>query len=374
MHYDVIVIGTGAFGAATLYQLAKRGVKVAGIDRYAPPHDRGSSHGDTRITRQAIGEGAAYVPLALRSHQIWRELEAHSGVSLFNACGMLMLSDSRQATRGHGTVDFAGQTAALAQQFGIAHSVLGADEIRHRFPQFTGYGDHAVGYYEPGAGYVRPERAIEVQLALARQAGADFYPNTPVTSLEAYAGGVRVHTANGSFSAGQVICCAGMWSGKLLQGGYEQVLKVSRQKLYWFELDRPELFAKEAQVYIMLDADADSCYGFPPLPGENAIKIAAEDYDDRSDPDLLNREITAAEADAMYEKYVAPKLAGVSRRLLKAKVCAYTITPDFNFLIEAHPQLPGVTVVSACSGHGFKHSAAVGEALAQRYCGEDALL
>lgn len=371
MHYDVIVIGAGAFGAATLYQLAKRGVRVAGIDQFSPPHDMGSSHGDTRITRQAIGEGAAYVPLALNAHRIWRELEAASGESLFNACGMLLLSDSRLPTRGHGTPDFAGQTAALAQRFGIAHSLLDAGEIARRFPQFAGYGQHAVGYYEPGAGYVRPERAIAVQLQLARDAGAALHINTRVLSLESFAGGVRVHTDGGTLTAGRVISCAGMWSGKLLQGRYAPYLKVSRQKLYWFELDQPALFAGEAPVYIMLDADADSCYGFPPLPGENAIKIAAEDYEDSGDPDLLQRHISQAEADAMYDKYVAPRMAGVSRRLLKSSVCAYTVTPDFNFLIDEHTELPGVTVVSACSGHGFKHSAAVGEALAMRYCGED---
>ncbi|MYM21841.1 N-methyl-L-tryptophan oxidase [Duganella sp. FT135W] len=372
MHYEVIVVGMGAFGAATLYQLAQRGVRVAGVDRFAPPHDQGSSHGDTRITRQAIGEGAAYVPLALNAHRIWRDLEAHSGVPLLEACGMLMLSDSRVATRGHGTADFAGETAAMARRFGIEHALLDAAAIAQRFPQFTGYGPHAVGYYEPGAGYVRPERAIEVQLKLARQAGAELFTNTQVTAIESYAGGVRVRTATGVLTADRVISCAGMWSAGLLGGPFPQLLKVCRQKLYWFELDEPERFATNAPVYILLDggADTSSCYGFPPVRGENAIKIATEQYADICDPENLDRHITQADAEAMYEQHVAGRLAGVSRRLLKSKVCTYTITPDFNFLIDEHPELPGVTVVSACSGHGFKHSAAVGEALAMRYCGD----
>jgi monomeric sarcosine oxidase len=372
MHYDVIVIGLGAMGAATLYQLARRGVRVAGIDQFAPPHDQGSSHGDTRITRLAIGEGAAYMPLALNSHRIWRELEARSGVPLLETCGMLMLSDSRNATRGHGTADFAGQTAALAQSFGIQHSLLDAAQIGQRFPQFTGYGPHTVGYFEPGAGYVRPERAIAVQLQLARQAGAAIYLNTPVSSLTADAGGVRVQTSSGTLSAGRVICCAGMWSGALLGGQFKQLLKVCRQKLYWFELDEPARFAAAAPVYILLQggADTDSCYGFPPLPGENAIKIATEQYTDLCDAAAVDRSISAADAEAMYQQHVAGRLAGVSSRVLKSRVCTYTITPDFNFLIDEHPELPGVTVVSACSGHGFKHSAGVGEALAMRYCGE----
>lgn len=370
MHYEVIVVGMGAFGAATLYQLAQRGVRVAGVDRFAPPHDQGSSHGDTRITRQAIGEGAAYVPLALNAHRIWRDLEAQSGVPLLEACGMLMLSDSRVASRGHGTADFAGQTAALAQRFGIAHELLDAPALAQRFPQFTGYGPHALGYYEPGAGYVRPERAIQVQLQLARQAGADVFPNRPVTSIESFAGGVRVHTAAGTLTANRVISCAGMWSAGLLGGPFRQLLKVCRQKLYWFELDEPQRFAANAPVYILFDGDTDSCYGFPPIPGENAIKIATEAYADICDPENVDRSISLADADAMYDRHLAGRLAGVSRRLLKSKVCTYTITPDFNFLIDEHPELPGVTMVSACSGHGFKHSAAVGEALAMRYCGD----
>lgn len=373
MHYDVIVVGLGAMGAATLYQLAQRGVRVAGIDRYAPPHDQGSSHGDTRITRLAIGEGAAYIPLAQNSHRIWRELEAKTGVPLFEQCGMLMLSDSRVATRGHGTQDFAGQTAALAQAYGIEHALLDADAIAQRFPQFTGYGPHAVGYYEPGAGYVRPERCIDVQLQLARQAGAELHLNTQVLSLTPRAGGgVQVQTAASTLTADRVISCAGMWSGKLLGGPFSKLLKVSRQKLYWFALDEPQRFAPSSPVFIRLDAGADSnsCYGFPPLPGENAIKIATEDYADLSDPDNLDRNISAADAEAMYQQHVEGRLAGVSNRVLKAKVCAYTITPDFNFVIDTHPELPDVTVVSACSGHGFKHSAGVGEALAKRYCGE----
>lgn len=373
MHYDVMVVGLGAMGAATLYQLARRGVRVAGIDRYAPPHDQGSSHGDTRITRLAIGEGVAYMPLALNSHRIWRALEAQTGVPLFEQCGMLMLSDSRVATRGHGTPDFAGQTAALARTHGIAHALLDADAIARRFPQFTGYGPHAVGYYEPGAGYVRPERCIEVQLRLARQDGAALHLNTQVQSLAPRAGGgVQVLTAAGALTANRVICCAGMWNGKLLGGPFSSLLKVSRQKLYWFALDEPQRFAAGAPVFIRLDAgaDSDSCYGFPPLPGENAIKIATEDYSDLSDPDQVLRSVDPAEADAMYRRHVAGRLVGVSSRLLKAKVCTYTITPDFNFLIDSHPALPDVTVVSACSGHGFKHSAGVGEALAKHYCGE----
>lgn len=372
MHYDVIVIGLGAMGAATLYQLAKRGVRVAGVDRYAPPHDQGSSHGDTRITRQAVGEGAAYVPLALNSQRIWRELEAQSGEALFEACGMLMLSSSQEPTRGHGTADFGGETAALAERFGIEHSLLDARGIRAAFPQFGGFGDEATAYYEPGAGYVRPERAIDVQVRLAEQLGATVQTDTQVTLIDADAKGVRVQTRLGTLTADKAIVCVGMWTGKLLGASVDGLLKVCRQQLVWFELDEPERFAAGSPVYILLHgaADTDSCYGFPPLPGENAIKIATEQYLEGCDPDTVDRSVSQADIDALYDAHVAGRLLGVSRRVLKSKVCTYTITPDFNFIIDAHPQMANVTLVSACSGHGFKHSAGIGEALAMHHCGE----
>ncbi|MCW2295014.1 monomeric sarcosine oxidase [Pseudomonas sp. BIGb0408] len=372
MHYDVIVIGLGAMGAATLYQLARRGVRVAGVDRHAPPHDQGSSHGDTRITRQAVGEGAAYVPLALNSQRIWRELEAQSGESLFEACGMLMLSSSQAPTRGHGTPDFGGETAALAKRFGIEHSLLDATGIRARFPQFAGFSEEASGYYEPGAGFVRPELAIDVQLRLAERLGATLHTNTPVTAIESVGQGVRVQTSSGTLTADKAIVCAGMWTGRLLGAPVEGLLKVCRQQLVWFELDEPERFAAGSPVYILLHgaADTDSCYGFPPLPGENAIKIATEQYLESCDPDALDRSVRQADIDALYDAHVAGRLLGVSKRVLKSKVCTYTLTPDFNFIIDAHPHLANVTLVSACSGHGFKHSAGIGEALAMHHCNE----
>ena len=150
------------------------------------------------------------------------------------------------------------------------------------------------------------------------------------------------------------------------------LLKVCRQQLVWFELDEPERFAADSPVYILLHgaADTDSCYGFPPLPGENAIKIATEQYLEGCDPDGVDRSVSQADIDALYDAHVAGRLLGVSRRVLKSKVCTYTITPDFNFIIDAHPQMANVTLVSACSGHGFKHSAGIGEALAMQHCNE----
>src|SRR5262245_10292303 len=167
---DVVVVGLGAMGSAALYQLARRSVRVIGIDRFEPPHDHGSSHGESRITRQAIGEGAEYVPFALRSHEIWRELEAQTGRSLLAPVGGLIIG--RRTDQGiHGHANFIGNTIAAATRFGIEHEVLTAGEVAKRFPQFRLDGDETC-YYEPGAGFLRPEACIAAQLDQARALGA----------------------------------------------------------------------------------------------------------------------------------------------------------------------------------------------------------
>ncbi|WDH55524.1 N-methyl-L-tryptophan oxidase [Pseudomonas chlororaphis] len=365
--FDVVVVGLGAMGAATLYQLAKRGVKVAGIDRFAPPHDQGSSHGDTRITRQAVGEGAAYVPLAIRAQQIWRELEAQQDAPLFEQCGVLVMTSSATPGGQDGAPDFTENTLALARQFGIEHEVLDAAQIRQRFPQFAPIHDSALGYFEPGGGYVRPERCIDAQLTLARQLGATLITGETVLDIDSTPDRVQVTSQNRRISAAQVVVCAGMWSSQLLGAPFDKLLRVCRQTLYWYQLAEPLIFPEHSPSFIVHGAsDEQTCYGFPPIPGEGSMKIATEQYRETSTPDNLDRQVSAAQSEAMYRDLVLATIAGVTPRLVKSAVCAYTVTPDSHFIIDEHPRLANVTVVSACSGHGFKHSAAIGEALAQR--------
>src|SRR4051794_25450895 len=169
---DTIVIGLGAMGSACVYQLARLGSKVLGIDQFSPPHQMGSSHGDTRITRQAIGEGDEYVPFALRSHEIWEELEKESGKSLLTRTGALIIGRDAK-TPLHGQDRFLQNTIDAARKFGIAHSVLSPDELRKRYPQFC-IEDRYTAYHEPGAGYLRPELCVQTQLELARRHGAQI--------------------------------------------------------------------------------------------------------------------------------------------------------------------------------------------------------
>ncbi|MEN1832993.1 N-methyl-L-tryptophan oxidase [Pseudomonas lijiangensis] len=364
---EVAVLGLGAMGAATLYQLAKAGVRAIGVDRHNPPHTYGSSHGDTRITRLSVGEGPQYLPLVRNSHAIWRDLEALSGESLFEQCGVLVMS-SHPAYDPQDPQDFTHKTIQLAQAYGVEHEVLSAPSIRQRFPQFAPVLDSAIGYFEPDGGYVRPERCIAVQLQQAKAHGAKVRTDETVTHLQTHDEGVRITTDKGSILADKVIVSAGMWSADLLGAPFDRLLRVCRQKLFWFELEDQAVFAPVSPSFILTHGpgEVDINYGFPPLAGEGSMKMATEQYVDVSQPETLERTITAAEEQDMFRTQVSGKIAGLSSRVVRSSVCAYTVTPDYHFIIDEHPRLKNVTVVSACSGHGFKHSAGLGQALAQQ--------
>jgi sarcosine oxidase len=362
---DVIVVGLGAMGSAALYQLARRGIAATGIDRFAPPHDRGSSHGESRITRQAIGEGEEYVPFALRSHEIWRELEAETGRSLLSPIGGLIIG--RRTDAGiHGQADFIGRTIAAAQRFGIEHDVLSADDAQKRFPPFRLAGDETC-YYEPGAGFLRPELCIATQIDRAQALGAVVRTGESVTSLTADATSATVVTNGATYTAGHVIVTAGAWVPQLLGGVFAKLLRVYPQTLYWFDPDDAAAFAPgRFPIFIWRHGagEDDHFYGFP-VVGEG-VKLATEQFAHTLGPDDVRAVPSAADAMRMYEAQVHGRLIGVSPRCVRAVTCLYTATPGFGFVIDRHPDWERVLVASPCSGHGFKHSAAIGEALAER--------
>ncbi|PYC25102.1 N-methyl-L-tryptophan oxidase [Pseudomonas jessenii] len=362
----VVVLGLGAMGAATVYQLAKAGVNVVGFDRHHPPHNLGSSHGETRITRLSVGEGAQYVPIVCNSHRIWRELEALTGESLFEQSGLLVLTSSAEFDP-QGPTDFTLRTIGLAQTYGIEHEVLSAEQIRQRFPQFANVHDSAIGYFEPGGGFVRPERCIDVQLKLAEQHGATLYKGETVTAISSNEAGVTVTTNQRTLRADKLVISAGNWNGELLGEPYENLLSVYRQKLFWFELEENAGLVGHSPTFIFTHGRGDDKinYGFPALPGESSMKIATAQYHTSTSAQAIDRTVSAAEAQDMYEHQVHNRIAGVTSKVLKSAVCAYTVTPDRHFIIDEHPSLQHTLFVSACSGHGFKHSAALGEAFAQ---------
>jgi sarcosine oxidase len=353
-------------GSAAAYQFAKRGARVLGIDRFAPPHTLGSTHGDTRITRLAIGEGAHYTPLALRSHEIWREIEKETGADLLTVAGGLIVSSPASTSRVH-VPDFFVNTVAAAQKHGIAHEILEGPELRRRFAQFN-IRDGEIGYYEPGAGFLRPENCVAAQLALARGYGATIHTHEKVLGFDTTNDGVIIEADQGKYASETLIVAAGAWLPELMAERYAANFKVRRQVLFWFDVAGPiaPFLPGRCPVFIWEPQGAkQGIYGFPAIDGpQGGVKIATEQYETATTPEAINRAVSPAETATMYETYVAPYVPALSPQCIKAVVCLYTVTADAGFVIDAHPESDRIIIASPCSGHGFKHSAAIGEALA----------
>lgn len=352
-------------GGAAALQLAKRGARVLGLDRLDPPHGLGSSHGDTRVTRLAIGEGDHLTPLVMRSHELWREIELERGANLLSETGALIVSSDKNAAKTH-VEGFFHKTVAAAEKFGIAHELLDAAQIRARFPQFHVRDDES-GYFEPTAGFVRPEECVRAQLALARKHGADLHTNETVLGFEPSSDGVVIVTDKGRYTAGKIIVAAGPWLPDLLGGRLAALFQIYRQVQFWFDVQPAEEFVSPRfPVFIWeLQNSKQGLYGFPALDGPHGgIKLASERFEQTTTPQSARREVSESEIDAM-RALVAPNLSGVTGRCLRATACLYTVTPDFGFVIDRHPDSERVLIASPCSGHGFKHSPAIGEALAE---------
>lgn len=367
------MIGLGAMGAATAWQLAKRGSSVIGLDRYAPPHPLGSTHGDTRVTRVACAEGAAYVPLARRSHELWRDIEAETGTDLLEQCGVLMVGPGSGLGSMHGTDDWIGASVELSTRFEVEHELLDGAAARERWPMFA-FDDAATAYFEPGGGFVRPEPAVAAQLDLARRAGARIELNARVTGISSSAAGVEARVADGrTFGAERAVLSVGAWVGAFVDDpSLRSTFPVYRQALHWFEVDpawRERVGPEQLPVHLWsFGAGAtDFFYGFPAIDGASGgIKVATEQFTTTCDPDTVERAVTTDEARAMHAHCLRDRFLAVRDRPLRSVSCLYTVTPDSDFRIDEHPELAGVLLVSPCSGHGFKHSAALGEAIAER--------
>ena len=366
--FDTIVCGLGAMGSAAVYQLAKRGNKVLGLDRLSPPHANGSSHGESRIIRQAIGEGEEYVPLVLRSYELWREVEKATGKELLTITGGLTLESQNSEAVMHGRRDFLDQAIRCAEKFDIRHEILETADIRKRYPQFAVTDER--GYFEHETGFLRPELCIEAQLHLARKHGAAVQTDETVVSVESRGdAGVTVETSRGTYCAEKVIITAGPWINRFLPPAYAHLFKVSRQVMYWFDIreDCRTMFAPPGFpifIWIFAKGGEFGFYGFPTLDGET-IKIATEQFTAITDPDHTQRAVSMEEERTMYKDYVQGRLPEISDRCESAASCLYTTTPDSNFVIDVHPDNDRIILASPCSGHGFKHSAAIGEALAE---------
>jgi sarcosine oxidase len=368
-NFDTIVVGLGATGSAAVYQLSKRGDKVLGLDRFSPPHADGSSHGESRIIRQAIGEGAEYVPLVLRSYELWRDIEKQTGTELLTITGGLTLESQNSEAVMHGRRDFLDQAIRCAQNFHIRHEILEAADIRKSYPQFAVTDERA--YFEYETGFLRPELCIEAQLDLARKHGATVHTDEIVVSIDSDGdSGVMVNSSRGAYFAEKVVVAAGSWIARFLPPSYAQLFKVYRQVMYWFDIrkDGRSTFASPGFpifIWIFSKSSEFGFYGFPTLDGKT-IKVASEQFTTTTDPDHAQRAVSTQEEQAMYNDYVQGRLPAISNRCVAAASCLYTVTPDSNFVIAVHPDNDRVLLASPCSGHGFKHSVAIGEALAEQ--------
>jgi sarcosine oxidase len=374
--HDLIVIGLGAIGSAALCQSALRGARVLGIDRFHPPHEFGSTHGETRITRQAIGEGPQFVPLVLRANLLWRALEEATGEQLLVQNGGLILLDADEAS-GAGA-DFYRQTVACARQFRIAHQILGFEDIREQYPQFT-LQSGAEAYFEPGAGMLYPEKCVRAQLTLAQANHAELRTGEIVTDIITDRGGVTVHTDRSHYTAASIVLTPGPWMAdwaRTICGLPDAHFAVYRQTLYWFALQKPDVQFSPQNMPIFLWSSAQvekGFYGFPSLDGIS-LKVATEQFESLSRVQDGQAGIAPGQAQAFYDQFVRKRMSGVAEQCLRAATCFYTVVPDHSFLIDHGIDSERIWFASACSGHGFKHSAAVGEALAQKALGETSMV
>jgi sarcosine oxidase len=365
--FDAIVIGLGAMGSAAVYQLAKRGKSVLGIDQYAPPHNYGSTHGESRIIRRALGEGEQYVPLALRSYEIFREIERETGKELLTITGGLTLESPQSGAMLHGRHKFLDQAVSCARKFNIRHEILEPHEIKKRYPQFAVTTER--GYFEYETGFLRPEHCVEAQLRLAQKSGATIQIGEKVISIAARGNSeVSIRTSRAVYATHKVVVTAGPWISDFLPPGYHRFFKVYPQVMYWFRIRddfRAPFLPGQFPIFIwILDTGRNfGFYGFPSFD-RKTVKVATEQYELVADPDQQHRAVSDAEKQSMYSEYVRARLPGLSDQCESAATCLYTTTPDANFVIDFHPDSERIIIASPCSGHGFKHSAAVGEVLA----------
>ena len=280
-----------------------------------------------------------------------------TGESLLEIRGGLWISSARRGSKVH-VEDFFDRTRAAARRFGIPHEVLDAADIRRRFPVFK-VKDDEQGYFEPGAGLVRPEACVRTQLALAERLGADLHAGERVDRIAQRGDEVVVTTNRGEYVAKHAVISAGAGAVDLLPPEITRLLTITRQAQYWFAANGHQ----ELPVWIWeLQESNQGIYGFPAIDGAaGGVKVATEQFLRTTTPESIDRDIGDEEKRALHRELIAPHIPGLSDRCVKAAACMYTATPDFQFWIDRHPGMPNVVIVSACSGHGFKHSAAIGE-------------
>ena len=350
--YDAIVLGLGAMGSATAACLAGRDVRVLGLDSYPPAHAFGSSHGRSRIIREAYYEAPEYVPLVQRSYALWRELEAASGRSLLTLTGGICFGPPDD-----NLVVGAQRSADLHR---LPYERLTADEIGRRLLGFR-IPQGMSGIFEPRAGILDPEAGVEAHLSVAAQHGADLHHEEPAVSWHADGAGVRVETQRATYRAQRLVIAAGAWAGHMLED-LRLPLTVQRIVNVYFQPEQPETFSVQRFPIYLFHSPEGAYYGFPDVPGQG-LKIGRHDHGEVTTPQTIRRAVSPAEVQmlrAVLDRY----LPGAAGAVLRTATCMYTMTPDEHFILDRHPRQPNVVFGAGFSGHGYKFAPVIGEILA----------
>jgi sarcosine oxidase len=354
--FDIIIIGLGAHGSSALYHLAKEGKKVLGIDRYTPPHEHGSSHGQSRIIRQAYHENPVYVPFVRAAYTLWDELERETGEKLLMETGGLLLGAEDTAVVSGAKLS--------ADQHGLEYDYLSAGEVRQRFPAFCP-ADDTVAVWEKKAGILYPEKCIRAQIKGAVANGVSVHCNETVLGIKPEGESVEVVTSKGRYKAGKVIVSAGAWIGALLPE-LRLPLVIERQVVCWFTDKRGggHLHPSAIPIYIWEYEPGRMFYGFPDMG--QGIKIGFHHGGRHIVADELKQDASAEEIDDITA--IAGQYLSIDPVFRDSSVCMYTNTPDEDFILDVHPGCERIFVASPCSGHGFKFSSVVGKILSEWAC------
>jgi sarcosine oxidase len=353
--YDVIVVGVGGMGSSACLHLARRGLKVLGLEHFEVAHDRGSSHGINRIIRLAYHEHPSYVPLLRRSYELWRELQRDAGERLLYVTGAIDAS-APDDELVHGSL-------RSCELHGLQHTVYTGAELALRFPGLRLPDDH-VAVYQPDGGFVAAGQSVVAHVRLAREAGAEIHVRERVLGWDCGDHAVSVRTDTDDYTASRLVISAGAWLAELVPA-LQPLARPERQVLGWFEPFVPEYFEPGRFPVFNVAVEEGRYYGLPVF-GVPGLKLGRYHHlgESIASPDDWERETDAADEAALrpfLERYL-PEAAGP---LLAAKTCLFTNTPDEHFIVDWLPGESRVLVVSPCSGHGFKFCPVMGEAVAE---------
>jgi sarcosine oxidase len=351
--FDVIVVGCGGMGSAAAFELARRGRRVLALEQFNLVHDRGSSHGHTRIIRQAYYEHPDYVPLVRRAYARWHDLEQLHGVPLLTSCDCLSI--------GRGDSELIQGVNASAIQHKLPIESLSPTELRERYPQFR-FAEDFVGILERTAGFLYVEDCVRAHLLEAKRCGAVIRETEIVRSWNASGAGVQVSTDRGNYSAAKLVLTAGPWATSVL-GASGVPLRVMRQVPLWFGTRDDSAYRRDRFPLYIADTPRGYFYGFPVLDGNGAKVAQHYGAPELNGPDEIARDLTANDEEPV-RAFLRDYLPGVDGPVRRSAVCIYTLTPDRHFVIDLHPEQANVAIATGFSGHGFKFASVVGEILA----------